>query len=297
MSTRSVSAGLAPGSAGRASVAVAARLTSFQRLDGHARDARHLQQALHGLRALVGEDGELDRGDLLQSLHRLHRRIQVANFTYVRQLAGKQLGFQADQGKICLKNDLTDEHVVALFRQDHVGKTPAQVVADLGGRDGGRLGRAFRRREKRCGGWRDGGRSRRRLVRRAGGQQLFGQGRKSVVQDLAALQGVDALPQAVGARQQGVGDLRRRNAPLVDEGLQEVFHQVRELRDAVQADRGRRAFHAVRGDEELLHLLFAAAGFERQQGLDQLIDRRLGLVDEDRKVLRSALPIVFEIGE
>ncbi len=111
--------------------------------------------------------------------------------------------------------------------------------------------------------------------------------RQDVERDFIGLAGfcrIDVLPQPIGACQQAIGHGRRERAVVVDDNLQQVFHQMRELGWAIQPDRGRRTFDTMRRDEQLVDVFPPAAGFQSQQGFRQLVEGLQALVDEDGKV-------------
>ena len=98
--------------------------------------------------------------------------------------------------------------------------------------------------------------------------------------------------QGVGAFQEDVGHAGRKRTVRLEPTLQQVLHQVGQFRDPVQADGGGRALDLVRGAHQALQIVAVASALQRQQGAGQPIQRRLALVDEDRKVLFRNLVFV-----
>ena len=91
-------------------------------------------------------------------------------------------------------------------------------------------------------------------------------------------EGVCGVEQRIGGR--GAG----RRGTLA-QPLHEVFHQVRELRAAVQSNRGRGPFQAMCEHERRRRIGALLGDFAVQQAVAQLVEGGFRLVAEDRQVM------------
>ena len=105
------------------------------------------------------------------------------------------------------------------------------------------------------------------------------------------------LLQGVGALQQDVGHGGRKRRVRLDQMLQQVLHQVGQLRDPIQSDGGGRALDLVGRAHQHGQIVAPARVLAGQQRAVQAVERRLALVDEDRKVLFGDLLFVDHVGQ
>ena len=112
---------------------------------------------------------------------------------------------------------------------------------------------------------------------------------------LTLLESLDILPQAVAAGQQGVDRRGAEGAAGVQQLLQEVLHEVRNL--AARLSSNEAAEPLMRWQTHIsVSMASRLPPCSSQQGLVELVERDAHLVDEDRQQLGRGLA-VFQAGE
>ena len=134
-----------------------------------------------------------------------------------------------------------------------------------------------------------------RQFRVAGVVQNLGCFPQHVRQTDAAPQVFHILVQGIAALEHGVGQLAAEDAAGIEHVLQHVFHGMGQLRRPLQPDHRRRALDAMEDRHESFDFIAAAAAFQGQQQLGEIVEREQGIVDEDLEEGLLGRGIVLEI--